>query len=152
MRMETFLSEWEPDRIVRALEGLPVADGYGLIVKPLRYRTKPHLVAMCDFEDRRITLQVPEPFYAFEERVPYRARRIPGKGLRFAWEVAMVPFRNRRDVLRFLYLHEYYHWYLREILGRRSGAETACDRYALQGFRRRSPVVPPPGAPERWLA
>jgi hypothetical protein len=150
--METFLTDFPPERIRRALEGLPVADGYDLVVKPLRYRTRPHLVAMCDFEDKAITVRVPEPFHPFVERVPYRARRVAGRGFRFQWEVAMVPFRTRRQVIRFLYLHEYYHWYLREILGRKSAAETACDRFALAGFRKRSQVDPPPGAPERWLA
>jgi len=39
-------------------------------------------------------------------------------------------------VLRFLYCHEWFHWYLRERLGRRSAAETACDRFALRNYRR----------------
>jgi hypothetical protein len=30
------------------------------------------------------------------------------------------------------------HWYLRERLGRRSAAETACDRFALRNYRRRN--------------
>jgi hypothetical protein len=42
-------------------------------------------------------------------------------------------------VLRFLYCHEWMHWYLREVLGRKSAAETACDRFALRNYRR--PVV-----------
>jgi hypothetical protein len=42
----------------------------------------------------------------------------------------------RRDVLRFLYCHERLHWYLHEVLGRGSSAETACDRFALRNFRR----------------
>ena len=33
-------------------------------------------------------------------------------------------------------LQEWLHWYLREVLGRRSGAETACDRFALRNFQR----------------
>ena len=45
--------------------------------------------------------------------------------------------RTRRDVLRFLYCHEWLHWYMREIRRWRSGAETACDRFALRNFRRR---------------
>ena len=40
-------------------------------------------------------------------------------------------------MLRFLYLHEWMHWYLRERLGRRSAAETTCDRFALRNYRRR---------------
>jgi hypothetical protein len=40
-------------------------------------------------------------------------------------------------VLRFLYLHEWMHWYLRERLGKKSAAETACDRFALRNYRRR---------------
>jgi hypothetical protein len=29
------------------------------------------------------------------------------------------------------------HWYLYEVLGKGSAAETACDRFALRNFRRR---------------
>jgi hypothetical protein len=29
------------------------------------------------------------------------------------------------------------HWYLKERLGKRSSAETACDRFALWNYRRR---------------
>jgi hypothetical protein len=74
----------------------------------------------------------------FGEIVPYAARRRPGKGLRFVWLSEGVTFRTPRDVLRFLYLHEWMHWYLRETLGRRSAAETACDRFALRNYLRRS--------------
>jgi len=30
------------------------------------------------------------------------------------------------------------HWYLHEVLGKKSAAETACDRFALKNFRRRT--------------
>ena len=113
-----------------------MARGYAVHVKPLRYRTRPHLAAWTDFEDRSITLQVPEPFLPFGEIVPYAARRLPGKGMRFAWLTEGLTFRQPREVLRFLYLHEWMHWYLRERLGRRSRAETTCDRFALQNFRK----------------
>lgn len=150
--MRTLLTDWPAERVREALEGLPVADGYRLVVKPLRYRTRPHLVAMCDFADKAITVQVPHPFESFSERVPWRAKRVGTKGFRFKWDVEDVRFEDRREVIRFLYLHEYYHWYLREILHRRSGAETACDRFALHHFRMDGDVPPPPGAPQRWLA
>jgi hypothetical protein len=120
------------------LEGLPPATGYHVVVKPLRYRTRPHLSAWTEFDAQRITLQVPEPFLPFGEVVPYAARRLPGKGMRFVWMSEGVTFRRPRDVLRFLYCHEWMHWYLRERLGRRSAAETACDRFALQNYRRRT--------------
>jgi hypothetical protein len=61
--------------------------------------------------------------------------------MRFTWFAERVRFRTRRDVLRFVYLHEWLHWYLREEMGRRSGAETACDRFALRNFRRRAVTV-----------
>jgi hypothetical protein len=121
----------------RAIEGLPRTD-YEVVVKPLRYRTAPHLAARCEFEERRIVLQVPMPFRPFKEPVIFAARRRRGVGLRFAWVSETVPFRSRRDVLRFLYLHEWMHWYLHEVLGKKSAAETACDRFALQNFRRRT--------------
>jgi hypothetical protein len=121
----------------RAIDGLPRTD-YEVVVKPLRYRTGPHLAARCEFEERRIVLQVPMPFRPFKEPVVFAARRKRGAGMRFAWASETVPFRSRRDVLRFLYLHEWMHWYLHEVLGKKSAAETACDRFALRNFRRRT--------------
>jgi hypothetical protein len=120
----------------RALEGLPRCD-YEIVVRPLRYRWRPHLAARCEFEDRRIVLQVPVPWRQFKEPVVYAARRKRGAGMRFAWASETVFFRGRRDVLRFLYCHEWMHWYLYEVLGKGSAAETACDRFALRNFRRR---------------
>ncbi len=125
------------DRIRKILTGLPDASGYRVIVKPLRYRQKPHLSAWTDFDDRQIVLQLPEPFFPFGEIVPYAARRRPGKGMRFIWLTEGVTFRTPRETLRFLYLHEFMHWYLWERLGKRSAAETACDRFALANYRRR---------------
>ena len=125
----------------RMLSGLPDARGYRVAAKPLRYRSRPHLAAWTDFEQRQITLQVPEPFVPFGEVVPYAAQRRPGKGLRFIWLSEGVTFRTPRAVLRFLYLHEWMHWYLKEVRGTRSAAETACDRFALRNYRRRSVTV-----------
>jgi len=119
----------------RALSGLPPT-GYEVVIKPLRYRTGPHLAALCDFDGRRITLQVPTPFRPFKEIVYHGARRKRGKGMHFSWLSENVMFRSRRDVLRFLYCHEWLHWYLHEQLKRASSAETACDRFALNNFRR----------------
>ena len=121
---------------LRVLKGLPRAGDYEIVVKALRYRTRPHLAALCEFEERRIVLQVPVPFRPFDEPVVFAARRKRGHGLRFAWAFETVSFRGRRDVLRFLYCHEWMHWYLHEALGKRSAAETACDRFALRNFRR----------------
>jgi hypothetical protein len=123
------------------LSGLPEASGYDLRVKPLRYRERPHLAAMTEFADKTITLQVPEPFHPFGEVVPYGARRRPGSKIKFIWLTEGVTFRTEREVLRFLYCHEWMHWYLKERLGRRSAAETTCDRFALRNYRRRSVTV-----------
>ena len=120
----------------RALEGLPRCD-YDVMVKPLRYRFAPHLAARCEFDERRIVLQIPIPFRPFKEPVVFAARRKRGMGMRFAWASETVLFRGRRDVLRFLYCHEWMHWYLHEVLEKGSSAETACDRFALRNFRRR---------------
>lgn len=123
----------------RGLSGLPHADGYSLLVKPLRFRgDKPHLSAWTDFEDRTITVQIPEPFLPFGEVVPYAAKRRPGGSMRFIWLTEGVTFRTPREVLRFLYLHEWMHWYLLERKGRKSRAETACDRFALRNYKRRA--------------
>jgi len=125
----------------RALSGLPSPGDYRVVVKPLRYRTRPSLSALCEFDLGRIILRVPEPFRPFDELVYLNARRKRGAGMRFAWVSENVRFRTRRDVLRFLYCHEWLHWYLREVEGRPSGAETACDRFALRNFRRRHVTV-----------
>jgi hypothetical protein len=126
------------------LSGLPRAKGYRVLLKPLRYRTSPHLQAECDWGRKVITLQVPEPFLAFHEDVAYRAKRINAgrRKLTFKWFFKKVRFRTPRDVVRFLYLHEWMHYHLHDVLGKNGQAETACDRYALQNFRRRKAIVP----------
>jgi hypothetical protein len=120
-----------------AIAGLPEAPGYHLFVRPLRYRTAPHLAAFTEFDDLAMTLQVPEPFHPFGEVVQYGAKRLAAKGMKFAPLSEGVSFRTRAEVVRFLYCHEWYHWFLHEVLHRSSGAETACDRFALRNFRRR---------------
>jgi hypothetical protein len=125
----------------RALAGPPSPGDYKVVVKPLHYRKRPNLSALCEFDVRRIILRVPEPFHPFDELVYHSARRKPVPGISFIWVSENVRFRTRRDVLRFLYCHEWLHWYLREMHGRRSGAETACDRFALHHFRRREVTI-----------
>jgi hypothetical protein len=137
MLVTSEVDELRPDAVRRMLEGLPPAKGYRIWIKPLRYRDRPHLSAWTDFEDQSINLQVPQPFLPFGEVIPYAAKRRPGKGLRFIWLTEGVTFRTHREVLRYLYLHEWMHWYLKEALGERSFAETACDRFALWNYRRR---------------
>jgi hypothetical protein len=137
------VADFPPARLRRLLADLPQASGYRLDVKPLRYRTGPHLQALCDWDDRVITIQVPEPFRAFREPVCYRAQRIKSRAARgsqfaFRWFSRDVLFRTKTDVIRFLYCHEYYHYYLHDVLGRKGAAETACDRFALERFRRGS--------------
>ena len=131
------LPGWTPERVERLLAGLPQATGYEVLVKPLYWRTRPHVQAFCEFERRRIIIQVPVPFYTFYEDVPFRAKRLGhGRRMRFRWYSRRLWFERPHELIRYLYLHEYYHWYLREIRGRRSGAETACDRFALQQLHR----------------
>jgi hypothetical protein len=139
MRVTSAVPELTPDDVVRMLSGLPEPDGYDVHVKPLRYRDRPHLSAWTDFEARRITLQLPEPFYAFGEIVPFGAkRRTSGKGTRprFIWLTEGLTFRTPEEVLRFSYCHEWMHWWLKEVRGTASAAETTCDRFALRNFRR----------------
>ena len=92
------LAEMSTAEARKTLAGLPRCD-YDVVVKPLRYRTQPHLAALCDFDGRRITLQVPVPFHPFMERVYHGARRKRGKGMHFSWLSENVMFRSRRDVL-----------------------------------------------------
>lgn len=125
--------------IRRAITGFPHAEGYDLHVIPLRFRgDKPHLSAWTDFDERTITIQIPEPFYPFGEVIPYGAKRRPGKGMRFIWLTEGITLRTPREVLRFLYLHEWMHWFLKEELGKKSQAETTCDRFALDNYRKRA--------------
>ena len=128
---------WTPARVERVLSGLPMATGYEVVIKPLRYRTRPHVAAYCEFNEKRITVQVPMPFKPFTEPVPYRARRLRKKRrMSFRWYTRTLRFDRPDELIRYLYLHEYYHWYLREVRGKRSAAETACDRFALQQLGR----------------
>jgi len=145
MRVASTIPEFPPRRLLRVLARLPRARGYRLEVKPLRYRTSPHLAALCDYETHVITVQVPEPFRPFRARIPYRAKRLRVRGARgdafkFRWFSHNIFFRTKTDVIRFLYCHEYYHYYLHEVLGRKGSAETACDRFALKHFRSSRPV------------
>ena len=141
MRITSTFEPLPPDAVQRALRGLPSADGYAVHVKPLRYRERPHLSAWTDFGERTITLQVPEPFFPFGEVVPYAARRRPGKRLRFIWLTEGVTFRTPREVLRFLYCHEWMHVWGTTTQGGRRVGETACDRFALQNYRRRAVTI-----------
>jgi hypothetical protein len=129
------------EKVEEMLAGLPEPGDYRIHVKPLRYRDQPHLAAWTDFSDRSITLQVPEPFHPFGEIVPYGAkRRSSGKGTRprFIWLTEGITFRTPEEVLRFSYCHEWMHWWLKEVRGTKSAAETTCDRFALHNFRRMS--------------
>ena len=137
MKLRSQHSDIDVSRVRAFLKGLPEAEGYEVVVRPLRYRTRPHLAAYTEFDERRITIQVPEPFLPFGEIVQYGAKRIAGKGMRFVWLSEGLTFRTQREVVRFLYCHEWYHWFLKEELGQKSAAETACDRFALQNYRRR---------------
>jgi len=125
-----------PRRAFGMLRGLPDADGFEVRVKPLRYREKPHLAAETDFSARTITLQVPEPFLPFGEVVAFGAKRRPGRSLRFIWLTEGVTFRTPREVVRFLYLHEFMHVFLHRQHGRGMSAETTCDRFALRNYRK----------------
>jgi len=136
VRVVSQLPDLRGPEIREMLDGLPGAPGYQIVVKGLRYRSRPHLSAWTEFDVRRITLQLPQPFLPFGEIVPYAARRLRGKGMRFVWLSDGVTFRRPREVLRFLYLHEWMHWYLKERLGKKSAAETACDRFALRNYRK----------------
>ncbi len=140
MRIVSELPGFPARRLSAILRGLPPAPGYLLEVKPLHYRTAPHLQAFCDWDARVLTVQVPDPFHPFSDRIPYRAQRIKsarGSSFAFRWFSRTILFRTRTEVIRYLYCHEYYHYYLHDVLGRKGAAETACDRFALENFRRR---------------
>jgi len=143
MSVRSTVDGLEAATVRRWLQDLPPAGGYAVSARPLRYRTAPHLGAFCWYDDRLIELQVPVPFKAWDERVYHRAHRKPGRRLAFRWESRRIHFRTRRDVVRFLYCHEFYHWYLREV----SGAEVG-GRDRLRPLR---PGALPPAPPGRGL-
>src|SRR2546430_15631545 len=99
----------------RALAGLPAPGDYRVVIKPLRYRTRPSLSGLCEFDMGRIIVRIPEPFRPFEERVYFNARRKRGAGMRFSWVAEKVRFRTRRYVLRLAHCPDCLHWYLRRV-------------------------------------
>jgi hypothetical protein len=137
MDVTSTVADLSDRRALGMLTGLPEADGFAVRVKPLRYREKPHLAAETDFATHTITLQVPEPFLPFGEIVAYGAKRRPGRSIRFIWLTEGVTFRTPREVVRFLYLHEFMHVFLHRQHGRGMSAETTCDRFALRNYRKR---------------
>ena len=50
MRVRSEVAAIPRDRVQAMLNGLPAAPGYRIVVKPLRYREKPHLSAWTDFD------------------------------------------------------------------------------------------------------
>jgi hypothetical protein len=132
MAVRSQLPTHPPAKVREILRGLPTATGYTVTVKALRYRTRPHLQAFTYWDKPEIVIQVPEPFRPFRELVDLGSDGMP-----------IVLFRNRREVIRFLYLHEFCHWWLYLLHGWGTSAEIACDRYAYANYRRRGPVGPP---------
>jgi hypothetical protein len=132
MAVRSTLPSHTPAEIRAVLRGLPTATGYTVTVKPLRYRSRPHLAAFTFWDSAEMLIQVPEPFRPFRELVDLGSRSYP-----------LVPFRTRRDVIRFLYLHEFCHWWLYLTHGWGTSAEVLCDTYAFENFRKRGPVSPP---------
>ncbi len=132
MAVRSTLPTHPPAKVRELLRGLPTATGYTVTVKPLRYRTAPHLQAFTYWDHPEIVIQVPEPFRPFREIVDLGSLGRPN-----------VEFPTRRDVIRFLYLHEFCHWWLYLTHGWGAAAEIACDRYANANYRRRVIVRPP---------
>ena len=132
MAVRSTLPTHPPLKVRETLRGLPTATGYTVTVKPLRYRTGPHLQAFTYWDHPEIVIQVPEPFRPFREELELGA-----------WGSTRVLFRTRREVIRFLYLHEFCHWWLYLTHGWGTSAETLCDTYAFDNFRKRGPVAPP---------
>lgn len=132
MAVRSTLPSHPPAKVREVLRGLPTATGYTVSVRPLHYRTRPHLQAFTFWDHPEIRIQVPEPFRPFRELVDLGTQGTP-----------IVTFRTRRDVIRYLYLHEFCHWWLYLLHGWGTSAEIACDRYATANYRRLGPVAPP---------
>jgi hypothetical protein len=132
MAVRSTLPTHSSEKLREILRGLPMATGYRLTVKPLRYRTRPHLQAFTFWDRPEMVLQVPEPFVPFAEIVDLGSYGRP-----------LVQLRTRRDVIRFLYLHEFCHYWLFLVHGWGTAAEVQCDRYAYVNYRKRGIVLPP---------
>ena len=132
MSVRSTLPTHSAEKVRDILRGLRMATGYRLVVKPLRYRTRPHLQAFTFWDKPVMILQVPEPFVPFAEIVDLGSLGRP-----------LVQFRTRRDVIRFLYLHEFCHYWLFLTHGWGTSAEVQCDRYAFANYRKRVTVSPP---------
>jgi hypothetical protein len=137
MWIRTEVPSLSPSQVRAHLAGLPRCGDYEVVVRSFRWRTRPRLSGEIDFSRRRILLGVPEPFVSFGEVVAYGARKLSGP--RRARSVRLtrgVTFRSAGEALRYLYLHEWMHWYLQERLGRNGWDEVTCERFALRNFRR----------------
>ena len=132
MAVRSTLPTHSAEKVREVLRGLPMATGYRLDVKALRYRTRPHLQAFTFWDKPVMIVQVPEPFVPFAE--------ICDLG---SWGRPLVRFRTRREVIRFLYLHEFCHYWLFLTHGWGTSAEVQCDRYAFANYRKRGTVLPP---------
>ena len=132
MAVRSTLPTHPPAKVRAVLRGLPTATGYTVSLKPLQYRSRPHLVAFTFWDSPEMLIQVPEPFRPFRELADLGARGMP-----------LVSFRTRREVIRFLYLHEFCHWWLYLTHGWGTSAEVLCDTYAYDNFRKLGPVAPP---------
>jgi hypothetical protein len=137
MRIVSRLEGVSEADVSRWLSGFPVAEDYRVTVKPLRYRHRPGLAALTLLEERTMEIQVPVPFHRFGEVIAVGAVRRPGSRLRFIPLTEGVTFSTPREVVRFLYLHEFMHVHLWDRTRRGTAAETTCDRFALRNFRRR---------------
>ena len=69
MAVRSTLPTHPPLKVREILRGLPTATGYTVTVKPLRYRTGPHLQAFTYWDHPEIVIQVPEPFRPFREEL-----------------------------------------------------------------------------------
>ena len=69
MAVRSTLPTHPPLKVREVLRGLPTATGYTVTVKPLRYRTGPHLQAFTYWDHPEIVIQVPEPFRPFREEL-----------------------------------------------------------------------------------
>src|SRR5438876_4870625 len=94
----------------RALSGLPSPGDYRVVIKPLRYRTRPHLAGLCEVDVGRSIVSVSEPFQPFAELVYVNARRKPGAVMKFAWLFDKRRFRSLAHLLRFVHHNEWLQW------------------------------------------
>ena len=157
-RITTTAHGLTPERVRHALSGLPRADGYALHVKPLALPATPSPVGLDRLRrahdhaaGARAVLPVRRDRALRRETATVGPQGWPAK---FIWLTEGVTFRTPREVLRFLYCHEWMHVYGTSARGSAESVKqhaTASRCRTTAGGRSRSRTLKPRSCPSARL-